>query len=313
MDTLTEAQFDRALGSILGSAAGDALGSQYEFGDSHPDEWKPSFGVGVFGHDVGEWTDDTAMAMPILEWAAGQGKVPLRHILERWIDWSKTSKDIGAQTRAIIRRLQTNSPDLESQALQESEKLHNFHQRSAGNGSLMRVGPYALASLYEESLELENLRSIVKWTHFDNDNFIACALWSDAIRDSILKGGFDMLKSLEVTGNGANTRWRGMITQALEPKTQPSDFKINNGWVVAAFQGALSSINRTASLDEAIEASIRGGGDTDTVAAITGALAGALYGASALPESWVSIIHGWPGYTVQEIEKLVRDATAVTI
>ena len=122
-----------------------------------------------------------------------------------------------------------------------------------------------------------------------------------------------MLKSLEVTGNGANTRWRGMITQALEPKTQPSDFKINNGWVVAAFQGALSSINRTASLDEAIEASIRGGGDTDTVAAITGALAGALYGASALPESWVSIIHGWPGYTVQEIEKLVRDATAVTI
>ena len=63
---LSAQQLDRAVGAVLASAAGDALGSQYEFGPSLPDSLTPEFGVGCFGHAPGEWTDDTSMAMPIL-------------------------------------------------------------------------------------------------------------------------------------------------------------------------------------------------------------------------------------------------------
>lgn len=308
---LTPEQFDRAFGSILGSAGGDALGSQYEFGSDHPDSWQPEFGVGVFGHEIGEWTDDTSMAMPILEWAAKRESLPMEHILRRWLEWSKDSKDVGAQTRAVLSKLDSNSETLDSDAFDAAFAQHNYMTKSAGNGSLMRIGPYALSSLYDEGLNLENLKKINQWTHYEEDNFIATAVWSDAIRDAILTGSFDMLKSLEATRNGGDTRWRILIAEALEPETHPRKYKENNGWVVAAFQSALSAIAHTSTLEEAIVASIRGGGDTDTVAAITGSLAGAVYGAKAVPAKWISVLHGWPGYSVAEIETLVREATAI--
>lgn len=82
-----------------------------------------------------------------------------------------------------------------------------------------------------------------------------------------------------------------------------------NGWVVEALQGAWSAISgtpvpaedraagtfRAQHLRLALEAGVRGGRDTDTVAAIAGGLLGAAYGASAVPATWRRIVHGWPG------------------
>ncbi|MGI8870183.1 MAG: ADP-ribosylglycohydrolase family protein, partial [Mycobacteriales bacterium] len=83
----------------------------------------------------------------------------------------------------------------------------------------------------------------------------------------------------------------------------------HNGWVVEALQGAWSAISGTPVPAEdraagifrglhlrlALEAGVRGGRDTDTVAAIAGGLLGAAYGASAVPATWRRIVHGWPG------------------
>jgi ADP-ribosyl-[dinitrogen reductase] hydrolase len=307
---LDEHQLDRAFGSVLGSAAGDALGSQYEFGPTHPDSMVPYFGVGFFGHAEGEWTDDTSMAVPILEWAAGKGVVPLRSILERWIDWSRDSKDVGAQTSAVLTALKPSSPTLEQDALDAAARVARKTGRSGGNGSLMRVGPFALSSLQADGLDLVTLRSVVEWTHYEEDNFIACALWSDAIRTAILTGKFDMRESLERLGLSGNQTWATRIDVALDSNTHPRDFAGNNGWVVAAFQAALSAVVRSSSLEEALYIAIRGGGDTDTVAAIAGSLAGAVYGASAVPGEWRTLLHGWPGYSLAELEELVTEAVS---
>ena len=84
--------YDRAIGAVIGSAVGDALGSQYEFGPAHPDTFEPSFGHSVFGHGVGEWTDDTQMAMPILEelarGASLNDTVTLGRIITAWQRWT---------------------------------------------------------------------------------------------------------------------------------------------------------------------------------------------------------------------------------
>ena len=88
---------------------------------------------------------------------------------------------------------------------------------------------------------------------------------------------------------------------------RPSDFA-NNGWVVAALQAAWSAIATTPvpvttgvgvfradHLRRALDAAVRAGNDTDTVAAIAGGLLGAAYGASAVPLQWRCLLHGWPG------------------
>src|SRR5690554_4398265 len=95
--TLTSLQLDRAVGAVLASAAGDALGSRYEFGPPLSDDVVPEFGRGVFGHAPGEWTDDTSMAIPILDVLARGDRLgepsSREEIVGRWIDWARTAKD----------------------------------------------------------------------------------------------------------------------------------------------------------------------------------------------------------------------------
>ena len=89
-------------------------------------------------------------------------------------------------------------------------------------------------------------------------------------------------------------------------------------WVVEALQGAWSAITTTPipaddpanrffradHLRLALDAAVRGGYDTDTVAAIAGGLLGAVYGASAVPAQWRRVLHGWPGLTTRGLVAL---------
>ena len=92
----------------------------------------------------------------------------------------------------------------------------------------------------------------------------------------------------------------------------------NNGWVVEALQGAWSAITTTPipqddsakgvfrvdHLGLALDAAVRGGGDTDTVAAIAGGLLGAAHGASVVPAEWRRLLHGWPGLGTRDLVAL---------
>src|SRR6476659_6854565 len=100
---LTTAQLDRAVGVLLGTAAGDALGAAYEFGPPRGAELEVAMvGGGAFGWEPGEWTDDTSMAIAIAEIAASgadlRDEKALDAIVNRWHEWSKDAKDIGIQT-----------------------------------------------------------------------------------------------------------------------------------------------------------------------------------------------------------------------
>lgn len=299
-------RLDRAIGAVTASAAADALGSQYEFGPALPDTTTPSFGVGVFGHAAGEWTDDTSMAVPLLD-ALASGRnlgdpAVQAQIVTEWIEWARTSKDVGAQTRAVFARISA-SVTAEG-ALRASREHHEQSGRSGGNGSLMRTGPVALGYLQRSPDELvAAARAIANLTHWEDDNGDACALWCLAIRHAILTGTLDMRAQLPHLPAERRERWSALVDEALTPGAHPRDFQASNGWVVRAFQGALAAVAGAESLTDAIERAIRGGGDTDTVAAIAGSLAGAVYGGSALPLEWQRQVHGWPGYRLPELAR----------
>lgn len=311
-DSAERNQRDRAVGCILASAVGDALGSQYEFGPPLTANTPVVFGVGCFGHGLGEWTDDTSMAVPILQTLADgrslEDPAELAAITSAWIDWSRDAKDVGSQTRAVFSRIQP--PVTEEEARRAALAIHERSGRSAGNGSLMRTGPVALGYLDEgaETALVTAAERVAKLTHWEQDNADACALWCLAIRHAILTGELDVAGQVKWLPAESQQRWHDLIAEATASSATPEQFHQSNGWVVAAFQGALAAVANTDLLVDALESAIRGGGDTDTVAAIAGSLAGALYGVSAVPQLWRERVHGWPGLNADGLEVLALKA-----
>lgn len=299
---------DRAVGVVVASAAGDALGSAYEFGGGLTDDESPQFGWGVFGHEPGEWTDDTSMAVPILEALARGDSLRdtdvLVGITERWLEWSATAKDVGAQTRAVLSRLRAPHSEVAAQAA--ARAVHERSGRSAGNGSLMRTGPVALGFLSEgeEDLLVDAAGRIARLTHHEQDNVDAVVLWCLAIRHAVRTGELDVRVGLPRVAADRRARWAGLIGDATAAGSHPRDFRSGNGWVVRAFQGALAAVSGATNVAEALTRAVRGGGDTDTVAAIAGSLAGALWGATQVPLGWQRRLHGWPGYSTNDLTRL---------
>ncbi|WIB37012.1 ADP-ribosylglycohydrolase family protein [Curtobacterium sp. MCJR17_043] len=96
----------------------------------------------------GEWTDDTSMAIPVLEAVANGARwnEARTHgrLLAAWSDWAQDAPDVGAQTRAVLGRMTANT---EEAAKAAARAVHEQRGRSAGNGSLMRTTPLVLGFL----------------------------------------------------------------------------------------------------------------------------------------------------------------------
>jgi ADP-ribosylglycohydrolase/protein-tyrosine phosphatase len=309
---------DRVEGVLLAAAAGDALGAPYEFGPARG----PELDVAMVGGGIwerGEWTDDTAMAIAIAEVAATGADLrdasAQDALVTRWREWSLTAKDVGIQTGSVLRAAARSGDITAERACAESAKLHERSGRTAGNGSLMRTAPVALAYLDDEDAMVAAARAISDLTHYDPDAGDACVLWCCAISHAVRTGRLDARIGLRHLDSDRRDLWSRRLDEA--ESARPSDFP-NNGWVVAALQAAWSAIVTTPVPDDdpaaglfradhlrlALDAAVRSGHDTDTVAAIAGALLGAGYGASAVPLEWRMLLHGWPGLGAHDLVSL---------
>ncbi|MFZ2511982.1 MAG: ADP-ribosylglycohydrolase family protein, partial [Gordonia sp. (in: high G+C Gram-positive bacteria)] len=160
-------------------------------------------------------------------------------------------------------------------------------------------------------------RAISALTHYDPRAQQACVLWSLAIRHAIVHAEFDLRAGLTYLDDEATEYWTARIDEA--EAGPPSRFS-PNGWVVAALQAAWSAIVATPvpdvdpcrHLGAALDTAIGIGDDTDTVAAIAGALLGARWGASSVPARWRRILHGYPGISGEDLVRLAQRAVAGT-
>ncbi len=295
---------DRPIGVLVGSACGDALGAGYEFTQPRPDTLIVMEGGGLFRWAPGEWTDDTQMSICIAEEAATDTLDPLA-VGDRFLDWlASDPPDVGLMTSSVLGAASTGA-DLPRAAIEYS----NRRGRCGGNGSLMRTAPVALALLGDRDAIARSARSISDLTHADPDAGDACVLWCLAIDHAIATGELDVRAGLSCLPLERRNRWAGLIDEAEQ--TPMSEFT-GNGWVVRAFQAAWAAITQTPipqdrpgrHLPVALEAAVRIGDDTDTVAAIAGALLGARWGVSAVPAAWKALLHGWPGYDARDLTRL---------
>ncbi|MET9430172.1 ADP-ribosylglycohydrolase family protein [Streptomyces sp. NPDC003036] len=278
---------DRVTGTVLGSAVGDALGAPFEFG--LPGVYRARFpdGVGEMcgggGWDPGEATDDTQMAVLVGESLLERGDLDLPDIFDRFRRWAAGEpKDIGLQTEDVL----TNGEPWDLAAA-----LHfRLNGRAAGNGSLMRA---ATSAVYFAGAgrtgTMAAARRIAALTHGDRAAWEGTAVLHELIRVAL--DGADPVAAVPDTLAAVHADHRARWATVLAPGWHPDHASEFNGAVWPCLGSALWALRVTGSFEDALAAAIDLGGDTDTVAAVTGALAGAVYGAAAIPARWTSPLH----------------------
>ncbi|QMU68385.1 ADP-ribosylglycohydrolase family protein [Streptacidiphilus sp. P02-A3a] len=292
------ARADRSAGAIVGWAVGDALGAPFEFGlgGMFSKRFPRSGGAdgnelcGGGGWDPGEATDDTQMGLLIGESLLESDGLDLPDIFARFQRWAAADpKDIGILTETVLcSRLPWNRAAREYFA-------HNMH--AAGNGSLMRAVPAALRyARRDQATRVEAARCISALTHADPATGWGCAIYQELLITAL--DGRDVQAALPaviaLVDEPERARWERVLRSDWHPRLATE----SNGAVWPTLGTALWALRTTSTFEEALRAAVDLGGDTDTVGAVTGGLAGAVHGLPAIPTRWTELVHTpLPGFS----------------
>lgn len=251
-------------GSLYGFAIGDAMGATTEF--MAKESIKKQYGKvtdiiggGWLHLKSGEVTDDTQMMLCVCDaieyardnsWVEDEEIKMLDRCCENFIGWYKTNPpDIGGCCRRVIEKCRYTTD-------------HKYwfdiadNSNSLGNGSLMRTMPIILSGQSEDLARLQG-----RLTHNNTVCDVAISIYYQNMEELLYHDTF-----------------RTVARCAYEPE----------GHVVNTLNNALYWTQYSDSFEDAIVSAVNDGGDADTIAAITGSLAGALYGYDAIPQRWIS-------------------------
>ncbi len=274
---------DRFAGALLGLACGDAIGTTLEFtprGSFQP--ITDMIGGGPFRLKPGQWTDDTSMALCLAESLVEKGGFDPADQMTRYLNWwhwgylssTGTCFDIGNTVRAALTRFQeTGEPYSGSR-----------DPRAAGNGSLMRLAPVVLFA-YASPGELWTLAAdSSRTTHGACEAIESCQLFARLIYRALSGHPKETLLTA-VPGEWREDKIRQLATGSFTGKSS-ADIK-GSGYCFESLEAALWCFFNTNSYSEAVLTAANLGDDADTTAAICGQLAGAFYGAAAIPSQWL--------------------------
>ena len=251
-------------GSLYGFAIGDAMGATTEF--MTKESIKKQYckvtdiiGGGWLHLKSGEVTDDTQMMLCVCDaieyardnsWVEGEEITMLDRCCKNFIDWYKTNPpDVGGCCRRVIEKCRYTTD-------------HKYwfdiadNSSSLGNGSLMRTMPVILSGQSEDLARLQG-----RLTHNNTACDFAISMYYQNMEDLLY-----------------NDTFRTVARCAYEPE----------GHVVNTLNNALYWTQHSDSFEDAIVSAVNDGGDADTIAAITGSLAGVLYGYDAIPQRWIN-------------------------
>ena len=280
MERLSQQQIDRAQGCLFGQLIGDALGSLVEF--QHPEQIAQTYPDGVRDmHDGGTWntiagqpTDDSEMALALARAICETGSYDQNAARSVYVDWLESGPfDAGNTVTSGLRG------------------MLNFD--SQANGALMRISPLGIYSVgIDPDLATRYAREDAWITHphevTQDANVLLVLTIADAIRH-VRDAEIAFHDSVHLVSEHGLAE---LIRRALEDASngiKPS-FMDHQGWVLIAVQNAWYQLRDATSFEEALVDTVGSGGDTDTNAAICGALLGAVHGLNAIPGRWIDVI-----------------------
>ena len=282
---------DRFQGAILGLAVGDAMGVPLEFTD--PGTFEPvndMIGGGPFHLEPGMWTDDTSLALCLAESLSKTGKFDPVDQLSRYLQWyneghlSVNGKcfDIGNTTcQALMTFEETGEP-----------YPGPDHERSAGNGSLMRLAPIPLFFMSEPLKALEISARSSRTTHNHPLAVDACRYMGGLIHGALIGKSKKEILSPQyspVPGYWEENPLLGELEEVASgsfKNKEPPEIR-GRGFVVKSLEAALWAFHKTETFEEGCLLAVNLGEDADTTGAIYGQLAGAYYGKNGIPSKWI--------------------------
>jgi ADP-ribosylglycohydrolase/fructose-1,6-bisphosphatase/inositol monophosphatase family enzyme len=288
-----QGMLQRAQGCLLGQLIGDSLGGLVEFRSvesiaaQYPQRIRDLADGGCWRLLAGQPTDDSELALMLARTLAHQGAYDRGAILDAYVHWYQDpgTFDVGGTIRralaAASRRL-----DLKER-LQMIEEFADASRPS--NGSLMRISPLGIFTAAKPGRASELARLESKLTHPSPVCQDACAIYVTALATAMAQGG------------GPEACYAAALAEANQPDIQPEvreavanarhgppkDYVTLMGWVLIALRNAFYQLLHAPNLEEGLVDTVMHGGDTDTNAAIAGALLGAVHGRKAIPWRWL--------------------------
>jgi len=262
---------DRALGSFLGVAIGDALGATVEFMTAREiavryQVHKEIIGGGWLNLKPGCVTDDTEMALALGSALITSGGWNPRGIADAFVTWLHSNPvDIGNACRRGISRYHSNG------SLCAPPSGEN-----GGNGAAMRNLPTVLASLGSEELLIQRSLEQAHITHNHPKSDAATATLARMTRRLLLAGeqaAYNQIAAHLIT-----------LHPAFGFKPWPGK---TSGYIVDTVQTVFDGFFNTGSFEDCLVRVVNRGGDADTTGALAGQLAGALYGVQGIPVRWL--------------------------
>jgi ADP-ribosylglycohydrolase len=270
----------RAEGCLLGQLAGDSLGSLVEFQPPseirrrYPDGIRELADGGTWGTIAGQPTDDSEMALMLARVLVKERRYEAEEARKAYVFWLNSHPfDCGSTVLSGLR----GEPNRDSQA----------------NGALMRISPLGI---FCWNCDLESTSRFAQQdaalTHPHPICLQANALFTMSIAELISRqrSPQEIYEDMKCWATEMSVE-KPLMTAILDTAhSAPADYIHQQGWVIIAFQNALWQLLNAPSLEEGVVDTVMRGGDTDTNAAIAGALLGAAYGRNAIPKQWIEKI-----------------------
>lgn len=285
-------------GGLFGFCVGDVLGVPVEFStreERKRDPVKEMRAYGTYHQPFGTWSDDTSLTICLID--AINGGYSIKQVAQNFVDFYEKGYftpyeevfDIGNATREAIIRIRSKKNPVDCGGTSDNDN---------GNGSLMRILPIAF---YGQKLNAKELIKMVEdvssLTHGHKRSKLACIFYVEFViqlvlgceKEEALKNAIDFIKKncIETYADELKN-FNRILNQEVIDLTEE---KIKStGYVIDTLEAALWVFFHTEGYQETILKAINLGGDTDTIAAITGGIAGVYYGFKDIPDSWIQSI-----------------------
>ena len=282
---------DRFRGVLLGLAVGEALGAPADFLTAAQIQERYGVITEMLGggcHDVapGEASDATAMMLCLAESLADRRGFDPEDIMERFLRWfDGTPRDVSLTVRTVMLSFRSGTHwDLASRRAFEI-----LGSPTAGNGSLMRCAPLALLYCGDAEERHATSQRESTLTHFDRLAGWSCAAFNDLISAALHGDLAEQVPDIAATIDDEDLRVSRMLrdTLAMEPEEVRS-----SSFVLDTLQAALWTVLRSTDFEHAVTMAVNMGHDSCAVGAVTGALAGAVYGEGGIPARWLQALRG---------------------
>jgi len=296
-DTSGAGPLARAQGCLMGQVAGDSLGSLVEFQGAASIERQYPGGPrllrdgGVWNTVAGQPTDDSELALALARSLALDGNYDEQAVARSYAAWYASGPfDVGTTTGAALAPAAAADKAGRNAAAAAKEQADPGSQ---SNGALMRVSPLGVFGVRLSAAELARCaRSDASLTHPHRVCQDSNAVYTAAIAFAIRTGGEPQQVyehvSDTIQGMDIDPTVSGCVQEA--ESRPPAEYERNQGWVLIALQNAFYRLLHAPAFEDGVVETVRRGGDTDTNAAIAGALLGAVWGIEAVPRQWLECV-----------------------